>query len=172
MKNSRPTLLAILAVIFLTCVKPATASPDGANGGDAMLAAKVAAKGDPILDALLAEMERSKAQLKMDQLRAPYYLEYRVSDVEDFVTEAAFGATREDQKVHVRLLRVVVRLGDYKQDSYFGQGVGGNALLPLDNDPIALRHQIWLATDEAYKSGDAGQSDHCRVEEGDRKAHV
>jgi TldD protein len=152
MKNSRPTLLAILAVIFLTCVKPATASPDGANGGDAMLAAKVAAKGDPILDALLAEMERSKAQLKMDQLRAPYYLEYRVSDVEDFVTEAAFGATREDQKVHVRLLRVVVRLGDYKQDSYFGQGVGGNALLPLDNDPIALRHQIWLATDEAYKS--------------------
>jgi PmbA/TldA metallopeptidase C-terminal domain len=152
MKNSRPALLAILAVIFLTCVKPATASPDGANRGDAMLAAKVAAKGDPILDALLAEMERSKSQLKMDQLRAPYYLEYRVSDVEDFVTEAAFGATREDQKVHVRLLRVVVRLGDYKQDSYFGQGVGGNALLPLDNDPIALRHQIWLATDEAYKS--------------------
>jgi hypothetical protein len=152
MKDSRPALLAILAVIFLTCVKAATASPDGANGSDAMLAAKVAAKGDPILDALLAEMERSKAQLKMDQLRAPYYLEYRVSDVEDFVTEAAFGATREDQKVHVRLLRVVVRLGDYKQDSYFGQGVGGNALLPLDNDPIALRHQIWLATDEAYKS--------------------
>ena len=152
MKDSRPALLAILAVIFLTCVKAATASPDGANGSDAMLAAKVAAKGDPILDALLAEMERSKAQLKMDQLRAPYYLEYRVSDVEDFVTEAVFGATREDQKVHVRLLRVVVRLGDYKQDSYFGQGVGGNALLPLDNDPIALRHQIWLATDEAYKS--------------------
>ena len=152
MKNFRRALLAVLAVIFLACVNPATASPDGANGGDAMLAAKVAAKGDPILDALLAEMERSKAQLKMDQLRAPYYLEYRVSDVEDFVTEAAFGATREDQKVHVRLLRVVVRLGDYKQDSYFGQGVGGNALLPLDNDPIALRHQIWLATDEAYKS--------------------
>jgi TldD protein len=152
MKNSRPALLAILAVIFLTCPKPASASPDGANGGDAMLAAKVAAKGDPILDALLAEMERSRTQLKMDQLRAPYYLEYRVSDVEDFVTEAAFGATREDQKVHVRLLRVVVRLGDYKQDSYFGQGIGGNALLPLDNDPIALRHQIWLATDEAYKS--------------------
>jgi hypothetical protein len=152
MKNFRRALLAVLAVIFLACVNPATASPDSANGGDAMLAAKVAAKGDPILDALLAEMERSKAQLKMDQLRAPYYLEYRVSDVEDFVTEAAFGATREDQKVHVRLLRVVVRLGDYKQDSYFGQGVGGNALLPLDNDPIALRHQIWLATDEAYKS--------------------
>ena len=117
-----------------------------------MLAAKVAAKGDPVLDALLVEMERSKSQLKMDPLQTPYYIEYRVSDIEDFTTEAAFGATREDQRVHVRLLRVVVRLGDYRQDSYFGQGIGGNALLPLDNDAIALRHQIWLATDEAYKS--------------------
>src|SRR4029077_1315482 len=126
---------------LLTVANCAAGSPDGAraNNADAMLAAKAAAKGDPILDALLTEMERSKAQLKMDQLQTPYYLEYRVSDVEDFLTEAAFGATREDQKVHVRLLRVVVRLGDYKQDSYFGQGVGGNALLPLDNDPIALR---------------------------------
>jgi TldD protein len=153
-KTTRHALMTFLVVILLTSIKTAVASPDGANAnsGDAMLAAKVAAKGDPVLDALLTEMERSKAQLKMDQLQTPYYLEYRVSDVEDFVTEAAFGATREDQKVHVRLLRVVVRLGDYKQDSYFGQGVGGNALLPLDNDPIALRHQIWLATDEAYKS--------------------
>src|SRR5438445_12707130 len=129
MKNSRPTLLAILAVIFLTCVKPATASPDGANGGDAMLAAKVAAKGDPILDALLAEMERSKAQLKMDQLRAPYYLEYRVSDVEDFVTEAAFGATREDQKVHVRLLRVLCRSANTKRTTISGKGSAGMAIL-------------------------------------------
>ena len=152
MKTARHVLIAFLAVIFLTGAKCAVAAPDSANGGDAMLAAKAAAKGDPILDALLTEMERSKTQLKMDQLQTPYYLEYRVSDVEDFITEAAFGAIREDQRVHVRLLRVVVRLGDYKQDSYFGQGVGGNALLPLDNDPVALRHQIWLATDEAYKS--------------------
>jgi predicted Zn-dependent protease len=52
----------------------------------------------------------------------------------------------------VRILRVVVRVGDYKQDSYFGQGMGETSILPLDDDPIALRHQIWLATDEAYKA--------------------
>ena len=147
-------LILIALVFFLATAKPAISAPkdSAAKGGDVMLAAKVAAKGDPVLDALLVEMERSKSQLKMDQLQTPYYIEYRVSDIEDFTTEAAFGATREDQKVHVRLLRVTVRLGDYKQDSYYGQGIGGNALLPLDNDPIALRHQIWLATDEAYKS--------------------
>ena len=150
-------LAAFFFAIFFAAAKPALSAPkDSAKGADVMLAAKAAAKGDPLLDALLVELERSKAQLKMDQLLTPYYIEYRVSDVEDFNTEAAFGATREDQRVHLRLLRVTVRLGDYKQDSYYGQGVGDNALLPLDNDLIALRHQIWLATDQAYKS--AGQA--------------
>jgi TldD protein len=151
-KNIRHTLIVFLAVISLTIANPTFPAPDASPGGDVMFAAKAAAKGDPVLGALLAELERSRTQLKMDQLQTPYYIEYRVSDLQDFVTEAAFGATREDQKVHVRVLRVVVRLGNYKQDSYFAQGVGGNALLPLDNDPIALRHQIWLATDEAYKA--------------------
>jgi TldD protein len=152
-KTTSRGLVAICVLAFLATAKPAVSTAEDAKpAADVMLAAKAAAKSDPLLDALFTEIERSKDQLKLDQLKTPYYIEYRVSDVEDFATEAAFGATREDQKVHVRLLRVVVRLGDYKQDSYFGQGIGGNALLPLDNDPIALRHQIWLATDEAYKS--------------------
>jgi len=133
----------------------AAATPD-ASDAKALASAHAAAQGDPILEALLTELERSKAQLKMDQVAPPYYIEYRVSDVEEFLTEAAFGAVRERQKVHVRLLRVVVRIGDYKQDSYYSEGMGQTMILPLDNDPIALRHQIWLATDDAYKS--AGQA--------------
>jgi predicted Zn-dependent protease len=43
-------------------------------------------------------------------------------------------------------------VGDYKQDSFFGQGQGTMDFMPLDNDLIALRHQIWLATDNAYKA--------------------
>ncbi|OLB91965.1 MAG: hypothetical protein AUI02_08835 [Acidobacteria bacterium 13_2_20CM_2_57_12] len=85
----------------------------------AMVAAHAAARGDGLLEALLTELDRSKAQLKMDQVQAPYYVEYRVNEVEDFGAEAAFGALRENQHVHVRVLRVVVRIGDYKQDSYF-----------------------------------------------------
>jgi len=121
-----------------------------------MVAAHAAAKGDGLLEALLTELDRSKAQLKMDQVRAPYYIEYRVNEVEDIGAEAAYGALRENQHIHVRVLRVVVRIGDYMQDSYFGRGQGESSILPLDNDPIALRHQIWLATDDAYKA--AGQA--------------
>jgi TldD protein len=114
--------------------------------------AHAAASGDAILEALLTELDRSKAQLKIEQVQAPYYIEYRVNDVDDYDAEAAFGAIRESQRVRVRILRVVVRVGDYKQDSYFAQGMGETNILPLDNDPIALRHQIWLSTDEAYKA--------------------
>lgn len=122
----------------------------------AMAAAAAAAKGDALLEALLTELTRSYSHLKMDQVQAPYYIEYRVNDVDDYGAEAAFGALVQSQRAHVRILRVVVRIGDYKQDSYFGQGVGETNILPLDNDPIALRHQIWMATDDAYKS--AGQA--------------
>jgi predicted Zn-dependent protease len=122
----------------------------------AMAAAHSAVKGDGLLEALLTELDRSKAQLKMDQVQPPYFIEYRVNEVEDFSAEAAFGALRESQHSRFRVLRVVVRIGDYKQDSYYGRGQGESGILPLDDDPIALRHQIWLATDDAYKA--AGQA--------------
>src|SRR5229473_3018796 len=149
--------LAIACLLALNIV-PSRAATEAENAAPdaAMLAAHAAAKGDGLLEALLTELDRSKAQLKMDQVQAPYYVEYRVDEVEDFGAEAAYGALRENQRIHVRVLRVVVRIGDYKQDSYFGRGQGESGILPLDNDPIALRHQIWLATDDAYKA--AGQA--------------
>ncbi|HXR33063.1 MAG TPA: metallopeptidase TldD-related protein [Verrucomicrobiae bacterium] len=124
--------------------------PHVADGPTA--AAHDAAEGDALFEALLTELDRSKAQLKMDQVQAPYYIEYRVNDVDEFNAEAAFGALRESQRSRVRVIRVVVRIGDYKQDSFYGQGMGSASILPLDDDPIALRRQIWLLTDEAYKA--------------------
>jgi TldD protein len=154
--------IAILVTAFFTMIgmplhatsHAAKSAPDAAKSTPdaAMIAAHAAAKGDGLLEALLTELDRSKAQLKMDQVQAPYYIEYRVSEVDDFGAEATFGALRDNQHVHIRVLRVVVRLGDYKQDSFFGRGQGESNILPLDDDPIALRHQIWLTTDDAYKA--------------------
>jgi predicted Zn-dependent protease len=107
---------------------------------------------DPVLRAMREELDRSKSQLKMDQVGAPYYIEYRIADVQEWDAEAAFGGLRQDQRVHGRTARVVVRVGDYKLDSYFGPGMGIADFAPLDNDPIAIRRQLWLATDAAYKA--------------------
>ena len=152
----------MLALVLALLIAPSTASLRAASGDSkpapdpAMAAAHAAAKGDGLLEALLAELDRSKAQLKMDQVQPPYFIEYRVNEVADYTAEAAFGALRENQHAHYRVLRVVVRIGNYKQDSFYARGEGESTILPLDNDPIALRHQIWLATDSAYK--DAGQA--------------
>ena len=151
-----------LAFALALAIAPFAPSLRAASGDSkpaldpAMAAAHAAAKGDDLLEALLTELDRSKAQLKMDQVQPPYFIQYRVNDVEDYSAEAAFGALRENQRAHYRVLRVVVRIGDYKQDSFYARGEGESMILPLDNDSIALRHQIWLATDDAYKA--AGQA--------------
>ena len=113
---------------------------------------KSEAKDDVVLSAMRAELDRSRSQLKMDQVAAPYYIEYRIFDVDQYAAEAAFGALRGDVRARIRFLRVVVRIGDYKQDSYFGQGEGTLDFMPVDDDMLSLRHQLWLATDRAYKS--------------------
>src|SRR5882762_1607979 len=98
------------------------------------------------------EMERSKAKLKLEQMAAPYYLDYRIVDMDDLSADATFGSLRNNVRTRYRFLRVVVRIGDYKQDSFFGPGEGITDLVAVDNDILALRHQLWLATDRAYKA--------------------
>jgi TldD protein len=112
---------------------------------------QASADADPVLRAMRAELDRSKAQLKLEDVAAPYYIEYRIIDADEYAAEAAFGALRTDLRTRFRFLRVVVRVGDYKQDSYFGQGEGSVNFMPLDDDMLALRNQLWLATDAAYK---------------------
>jgi TldD protein len=110
------------------------------------------ASADVVLRALREEMDRSKDKLKLENVAAPYYIEYRVTEIDQFEGSAVFGALRSQQRDHGRLLRVVVRVGDYKQDSFVGTGEGTVDLVPSDDDVYAIRHRIWLATDRAYKA--------------------
>ena len=133
---------AAIAVLFLT--SSLLAAPQGKS-------ASTEAASDPILRALQAELSRSKSQLKMDNVGAPFYIEYRVFDVDQFEAGAAFGALLDQNRSRLRLLRAVVRLGDYKVDSFNDAGQGVSDILPLDGDELAIRHQVWMATDQAYK---------------------
>jgi hypothetical protein len=108
--------------------------------------------GDVVLRALREEMDRSKAKLKLENVATPYYIEYRVTQVDQFEASAVFGALRSRQRDRGRLLRVVVRVGDYKQDSFYGSGEGTVDLVAMDDDVFAIRHRVWLATDRAYKA--------------------
>ena len=141
MTNRLARRIVLSLAAFSLLLAGAVAQQKGAQAGE-----------DVVLSAMRAELERSKAQLKMESVAAPYYVEYRIYDLDQYSAAAAFGALHIDVRARYRMVRVVVRIGDYKQDSYFGQGQGTVDYLPLDNDMLALRHQVWLATDRAYKS--------------------
>jgi predicted Zn-dependent protease len=122
-----------------------------ASVGFAADGAKNTADNDPILRSLQEEMARSKAQLKLENMPAPYFIDYRVLDVDDWEADAALGSLRSEDRVRVRFLMVQVRIGDYKQDNSSARGEGAVELVPLDQDDQAFRFQVWSATDKAYK---------------------
>lgn len=140
MKSNR--LAAMLAGSLLACVCAlSTAQPTRAD-----------AEKDPVLKAMLTELDRSMSQLQLPGFAKPFFIEYRIEDVDDFQTKAAFGSSQGANRAHQRIARVTVRVGDYKTDSSGGRGDGSLELASLDDDPIALRSALWTATDQAYKN--------------------
>jgi len=109
------------------------------------------AEKDPVLKAMLAELDRSMSQLQLPGFAKPFFIQYRIEEVDNFETKAEFGASEGSGRLKQRVARVTVRVGDYKTDSSGGRGDGSLELAALDDDPIALRSALWQATDQAYK---------------------
>jgi predicted Zn-dependent protease len=134
-------LAAILSGVSLAASAQTPAQPTRAD-----------AEKDPVLKAMLTELDRSKNQLQLKDVAKPFFIQYRIEEIDNFETKAQFGATTGSQHNHGRVARVTVRVGDYKTDSSGSQGDGAIQLAALDDDAIAMRTALWLATDQAYKN--------------------
>jgi TldD protein len=110
------------------------------------------AKKDPILSAMLAELDRSQNHLQLEGFEKPYYIEYRLDDEIEYEATAAWGALVRDHEAHHRVVRVTARVGDYKLDSSGERGDASLQVAATENDPMALRYALWSATDTAYKN--------------------
>lgn len=113
---------------------------------------------DILFKALKDELTRSVEKLQLKDLERPYYVEYTVEDATTFIIEAEFGAVVKSEKNRSRLLRVDLRVGSYDFDSsgFMGRRFPYSMInrpqnLVLEDDYAALRHDIWLMTDIAYK---------------------
>jgi predicted Zn-dependent protease len=127
------------AAVFMPLVAPAEAT-------------RADADKDPVLKAMLEELDRSMAHLQLPGFEKPYFIEYRIEDVNDYETRAAYGASEGSQHSHVRIARISVRVGDYKTDNSGPRGDGALQLTSVDDDPIALRSALWTGADQAYKA--------------------
>jgi TldD protein len=113
---------------------------------------KATPSDDPMLRAMQQELDREKSQLVLTDMQRPYFIEYHFDDIDTFEAVANYGALTMEQANRQRLVRVIVRIGNYTTDSSTARGDGSVALAPKDNNPLALRYALWLATDEAYKN--------------------
>jgi TldD protein len=113
---------------------------------------------DQTLRAMRDELERSKTRLRIENQERPFYIEYRLLDVDVRAVTASFGALLSSQTSRNRFMSVDVRVGDYMLDSSkfvsddgFRGFIGSTGQVGIDRDYSSLRQDLWLATDQAYK---------------------
>jgi TldD protein len=126
--------------------------------GAGQIAPVPAGDADKTLAALHDELQRSKDRLVLPGQQRPYFIEYRLLDLDERVISAEFGALLTSGTSRNRYMSVGVRVGNYKLDSsnfLSAEGFRGfldsTGTVGIDRDYDSLRQDLWLATDQAYK---------------------
>ncbi|HET9402443.1 MAG TPA: metallopeptidase TldD-related protein [Candidatus Acidoferrales bacterium] len=113
---------------------------------------------DHTMQAMHDELERSRTRLQIPGQLKPFFIEYRLVDLDVRNVTASFGALVTTSTTHNRYMDVDIRVGDYKLDSsnfiageQFQGFLGSAGQVGVDGDYESLRQDLWLATDQAYK---------------------
>ena len=134
-----------------------------AMGSGAAAGAQVPQDNDHTLQAMRDEMARAKTRLELkipniDRPVRPYYVEYRLLDLEVREVVAEFGTLLSSTHTRNRFMDVQVRVGSYKLDSSnfvsdegFRGFIGPTGEVGIDRDYDSLRQDLWIATDQAFK---------------------
>jgi predicted Zn-dependent protease len=148
-------------------MKPSTLIFVGAFAfGSAVLFAqspKNAAKDQhPLLGVLAKEADYSVANLKTADGIKPYYLAYTVTDTTSLSIQARLGALQSSDTSRARVLDTDLRVGNNTLDNTHqirgGRGgagrafAGGVSSVALDDDPAAIQHALWRATNDSFNS--------------------
>src|SRR5687768_4762575 len=78
-----------------------------------------------LLDAMVAELERSMARLRLPGFEAPYFVAYTVRESDTVDLSARFGAVVNDDRTRSRQAYVEVRVGDYRFDNTADAAIEG-----------------------------------------------
>jgi len=76
-----------------------------------------ASANDRTLQAMHDELERSRSRLQIPGQEKPFYIEYRLLDLDLRTVTASFGALVTTSTSHNRFMDVDIRVGNYKLDS-------------------------------------------------------
>ncbi len=172
---SAVAILGLIACQHGTSAEPSKTPKGAAKAASApqveLERAKEVGKGEPapMLVVMKNELARAKASLAKGDDAPPYFMSYRVTEVDSVEIAASYGALDLSTQDRARVLDVEVRVGDHAFDNHHwhhrampgwglerwgaGQrstGLMGNRI-PVEDDPAALAVELWSATDTAYR---------------------
>src|SRR5262245_16659167 len=116
--------------------------------------AQAPADNDHTLQAMRDEMDRAKTRLELkfpgtNEPVRPYYIEYRLLDLEVREVVAQFGALMTSAHTRNRFMNVEARVGNYKQassnfisDEGFRGFIGSTGSVGIDRDYDSLRQDL------------------------------
>lgn len=136
------------ALLALALLSPAAACAAHARAPD----------GDAVLAALTDELARAST-LALPGYERPYFVALGVRETERWELGAKLGALVSDERERKREATVDVRVGSWVLDNsedpeqdFLEEGVyEPSSAVPIDPEPTALRHALWLLTDLRYK---------------------
>ncbi|MBN2495628.1 MAG: hypothetical protein JXR96_13625 [Deltaproteobacteria bacterium] len=127
-----------------------------------LLLAAPAPAGDPpghspvLLESLQRWAKRSLEQLSLHGAMRPSRTVYACADEDEYYADAFFGSLQTEYGTRSRPTRLEVVIGDDRcNSSRFSGGPGsviGRPRLVIDDVPLALDRDLWIASDFAYKS--------------------
>jgi TldD protein len=117
----------------------------------------------PVLATMYDELSRNFSALK-SQPTPPYFLSYEITDTRSATVSSTFGALESSGERHSRQLDIALRVGSYRFDNTHAvrgnfaradaqlDRFGGTSVIPVDDDPSAIRNALWYQTDRHYKA--------------------
>ncbi|MBZ5698310.1 MAG: hypothetical protein LAN18_07140 [Acidobacteriia bacterium] len=154
-----------MLTLALILAKPAEAAPaKHAAATPSQPQQAAAADSDKTLAAMQDELDRSRQRLVLkipdkSEPARPYYIQYRILDLDVRTIVAEFGALISSTTGRNRIMSVDVRVGNYNLDSSnfitdegFSGFLGSTGTVGIDRDYDSLRQDLWLATDQAFKA--------------------
>jgi predicted Zn-dependent protease len=113
---------------------------------------------DKLIGLMDTELKREMDALTKHE-NPPYYLAYRISDINSMHVEASFGNLTNSESKRSRVLTTAIRVGSYDLDNTheirgnqfdFMDMIPSPISLPLEDNPDAIRQAIWNATNKEY----------------------
>jgi predicted Zn-dependent protease len=160
-----PFAFAVTAAFALISINPASAAPPRHPAAPLAQPQQTAsADSDRTLAAMQDELDRSRTRLELtipgtNQPARPYFIQYRVLDLDVRTIVAEFGALVSSTSGRNRIMSVDVRVGNDNLDSSnfitdegFSGFLGSTGTIGIDRDYDSLRQDLWLASDQAFKA--------------------